>query len=263
MLTRFAICVVLLGAQVQGASFHRSRSTRSNISLRKRLHVNTLISEPGTAEIDWDYLYSYTSSNYSLPSTIKYTPEGKSILWGRTEYSVSFDSVDSALLAGERSVEFSDRVTLTGTSVLIDGEKLDIAIAPQATFFLRDESGARLGATVIARYDVGRNSIGGTATWTAATSPSSNNPAGTWDFGGGFGRRLAAQGILGRFTPHVNAVIEKSTGFAHNVSAFGGVEYQMTERVAFDVSGQRLGWYGGGADRQVLVGTTINLGKMH
>jgi hypothetical protein len=171
--------------------------------------------------------------------------------------------VDSApLLAGARSVEFSDRVTFNATSVLFDGEKLDIAIAPQATFFLRDESGARLGATAIARYDVGRNSIGATATWTAATSPSPNNPSGTWDFGGGAGRRLAAQGVLGRFTPHVNAVLEKSTGFARNTSVFGGIEYQATERVAFDVSGQRLGWFGGGADRQFLVGMTINLGKM-
>src|SRR6266853_445280 len=110
-------------APVHGESFIRGRSRGSNISLRKRLHVNTLITEPGTVEIEWDNLYSYTSANYSMPSNVKFTPEGKSILWGRTEYSVAFDSVDSALLAGERSTQFSDRLTFTATSVLKDGEK--------------------------------------------------------------------------------------------------------------------------------------------
>ena len=153
-------------------------------------------------------------------------------------------------------------MTFGVTSVLHDGEKLDFAIAPQATFFLRDEHGARLGATAIVRYDVGRNSLGATASWSAATSPSPNNPSGTWDFGGGFGRRLAAQGALGHLTPHVNIVAEKSTGFERNISAFGGVEYQIVDRIAVDFSGQRLGWFGGGADRQFVVGLTINVGKV-
>ena len=237
-------------------------SNRQNISLRKRLHVNTLITEPGTVEVEWGNLYSYTNSNFSMPSTIKYTPEGGHILWGRTEYSASFDSVSSALVSGERSTQFSDRLTFAATSVVFDGEKLDIAIAPQATFFLRDESGSRLGATAIARYDVGRNSFGGTASWSAATALSPNNPSGTWDFSGGFGRRLAASGALGRFSPHVNVVYERSTGFERVISAFGGVEYQITEKVAVDLSGQRFGLAGGGADRQVLVALTVNLGKV-
>jgi hypothetical protein len=32
MLIRYLMCAALLGAQIQGASFHRSRSTRSNAS---------------------------------------------------------------------------------------------------------------------------------------------------------------------------------------------------------------------------------------
>jgi len=260
---RYALWVSLaLLMPAEGASLLRGSPGGSNISLRKRLHVNTLITEPGTIEIEWDNLYSYTSSNFSMPSNIKYTPEGKSILWGRTEYSAAFDSVDSALLGGERSTQFSDRLTFTATAVLKDGDKWDIALAPQATFFLRGESGARLGGTLITRWDVRRNSIGATAAWRAATSSSSNNPAGTFDFGAGIGRRLAAGGVLGHFTPHVNAVVERSTGFERITSVFGGVEYQITERVAVDATVQRLGWYGGEPDRQFVIGTTINLGKM-
>jgi hypothetical protein len=234
----------------------------SNITLRKRLHVNTLITEPGTVEAEWDNLYSYSTGNFSMPSVIKYTPMGKSILWGRTEYSAAFDSLDSVPEAGQRNTQFSDRVTLAANAVLRDGEKLDIAIQPAATFFLRGESGARLGATAIARYDVGRNSMGATMSWTAATSPSLNNPAGTWDFGGGFGRRLAASGAWGHLTPHVNAVYERSTGVERTWAGFAGIEYQVTERIAVDFSGQRFGLAGGNPDRQLVVGLTMNFGKL-
>ena len=234
----------------------------SNITLRKRLHVNTLITEPGTAEVEWDNLYSYSSGNFSMPSIVKYTPTGRSILWGRTEYSAAFDSIDSVAEASQRTTEFSDRVTLAANAVLRDGEKLDIAIQPAATFFLRGEAGARLGATAIARYDVGRNSMGATVSWTAATAPSPNNPAGTWDFGAGCGRRLAASGAWGHLTPHVNAVYERSTGLQRTWAGFAGIEYQITERIAVDFSGQRFGLAGGTPDRQAVIGLTVNFGKV-
>ena len=41
-----------------------------------------------------------------------------------------------------------------------------------------------------------------------------------------------------------------------------GVEYQLTQRLALDLSGQRFGLIGGGQDRQVLLGLTLNLGKL-
>ena len=73
---------------------------------------------------------------------------------------------------------FSDRVNFAANAVLKEWRELDIAIQPAATFFLRGESGARLGATAIVRYDVGRNSMGAALGWTAATAPSPTNPAG-------------------------------------------------------------------------------------
>jgi hypothetical protein len=257
--------MVLLFVPPASARFLRRSSGAAghgaNTTLRKRLHINDLITEPGTVEIDWGSLYSYTSSNFSMPSAIKYTPEGGRILWGRTEYSAAFDSVTSALTAGERTTQFSDRLTFTATAVVLDTPHFDIALAPQATFFLRDESGGRYGTTLIARADVGRNSLGATVSWTAATAPSENNPSGSWDFGGGYGRHLGAAGILSHVTPHANAVLEKSTGFERTLGAFVGVEYQITDKVAVDVSGQRFGWIGPGADRQFLIGMTVNLGK--
>ncbi|MBZ5579281.1 MAG: hypothetical protein LAP40_22190 [Acidobacteriia bacterium] len=235
----------------------------STITLRKRLHVNTLITEPGTAEIEWGSLDSFSSGNFTLPAAFKYTPQGHRIIWGRTEYSLAFDSVSVADLGGGRITQFSQSLTATATSVLHDGEKLDIAIAPQAVFFLRGEQGARLGAIAIARYDTGRHSMGVTVSWSAATHISASNPAGTLDVGLGYGRRLAAGGLLGKFTPHCNAVWERSTGLDRVVSVFEGVEYQMTERLAFDLSGQHFGINGNTPDHQIAFGITLNVGRLN
>jgi hypothetical protein len=84
-----------------------------------------------------------------------------------------------------------------------------------------------------------------------------------WDLGGGYGHPLASAGWLAKFTPHANAVLEKSTGFDRTLAIFGGVEYQIHKRVSVDVVGQRLGLAGIGPDRQLLVSMTVNLGKVH
>jgi hypothetical protein len=260
-----AVCFALLSVPMDADAFahlRHSSSHGSSVTLRKRLHINDLITEPGTVEIDWANLYSYTTFNFTMPSALKYTPAGNSLLWGRTEYSIAFDSISSAVDLGIRTTEFSDRVTLTATSVLFDTTHFDIAVAPQTTVFLRDTSGARYGATVIAREDLGLNNMGMTISWSGASASSTSSPAGTWDVGAGFGRHLATSGVLGRFTPHVNAVWERSTGFERSLSAFAGIEYQITPRVAFDASGQRIGLTAG-ADRQILLGMTINLGRAH
>src|SRR5260370_21760068 len=78
---------------VRAALFGRS-ANEAPISLRQRLHVNTLITAPGTMEIEWGGAFS-TGADFSFPSTIKYTPEGPYAFWGRTEFSASFDSLSS------------------------------------------------------------------------------------------------------------------------------------------------------------------------
>jgi hypothetical protein len=258
-----AACLTILSLPVNAdARLHLPHLSRhgSSVTLRKRLHINDLITERGTVEIDWGSLYSYTTSEFTMPSALKGTPDGNSILWGRTEYSIGFDSISSAVDFGTRTTQFGDRVTLSATSVIFDSAHFDVAVAPQASVFLRDSSGIRYGATGIVREDIGLNSLGATIGWTGATVSSSSNPAGTWDFGAGYGRRLASNGLLSRFTPHLNTAWERSTGFEATFSAIAGIEYQITPRVAFDASGQRIG-SGAGADRQVLLGMTINLGN--
>jgi hypothetical protein len=253
----------------RAALFGRFRSPTGNrasaIALRKRLHVNTLITEPGTMELEWGGAFSTagsTAGNFSFPSAIKYTPEGTHPWWGRTEFSASFDSLSSLVQFDNRTTQFSDRLTLAANCVVHDGDRFDLAIAPQASFLLRGDEGQRFGATAIARYDWGRNSAGATLTWTAATASSATNPAGTFDVGAGYGRRLKASGPLGHLTPHANWLYERSTGVGRTVSLFEGVEYQVTERVAVDFSGQHFSVWGGPVDHQVSVGLTVNTGRL-
>jgi len=233
----------------------------SAISLRKRLHVNTLITEPGTMEIEWGGAFS-NSGNFTLPSAIKYTPEGTHPWWGRTEFSASFDTLNSAVQFDNRTTQFSDRLTLAANCVIHDGDRFDLAFAPSASFLLRGDEGQRFGATAIGRYDWGRNSAGATLTWTGATAPSDTNPAGTFDLGAGYGRRLKASGALGHLTAHANWLYEKSTGIGSMVSLFEGVEYQITETVAVDFSGQHFGVGSGAVDHQVSIGLTVNTGRL-
>jgi hypothetical protein len=258
------LIAILATSSCFGGLFTRARPSNGNarIALRKRLHINTLIAQPGTAEIDWSNLYSLTTTNFALPSGLRYTPAGHHIIWGRTEYSAAFDTIASVNVGGSRLTQFSQAVTLTGTAVLHDGDKLDIAVAPQATLFLRDESGARLGTVAIARYDSGRNSFGGTVGWSGATHSSESNPAGSLDIGFGFGRQLSGSHWLEKLTPHLNAEWEKSTGERAALLASEGIEYQATERLAFDISAQHFAAAKRTPDHQISLGITLNLGTL-
>jgi hypothetical protein len=236
------------------------RSGASSQSLRRKLHINSLITEPGTFEVEWGNAFS-TSGDYSMPTSLKLTPATGSGFWARTELSAGFDTLVRVTDQGNRSTRFSDRLAVAATTVVYGGEKLNIALAPVASFFLRDEQGARLGGTLIARYDSGLHSAGFSAAWTGATSSSASNPAGTLDVGAGYGRQLAGSGRLARLTPHGNIVYERSSGALRAISFFEGLEYQYTERLAFDVSAQQSNLAGGQPDYQIVLGITWNLGS--
>ena len=258
-LTRAALVVVLLHAGARAALLPRGDSGFAErgpaITLRKRVHVNTLIAQPGTMEIEWGGSFSW-NGGFTLPMALHYTTEGRHPWWGRTEFSVAFDS-----LAHDSATQFGDRTTFAATCVIYDGDKLDIALAPQASLLLRGDSGARIGATGIVRYDAGRSSAGVTFTWTGATQSSLSNPADVFDLGAGYGFRLKPSGPLGHLTPHVNAVYEKATGTVRQISLFEGMEYQVTDPFATDFAVQQIARWGGQPDTQFVIGITMNTGK--
>lgn len=260
-LARAALLALALHAAAHAALFHRGDSTPSQrgsaISLRKRVHVNTLITAPGTMELEYGGSFSW-NGGFTFPMALHYTPEGPYAWWGRTEFALNFDS-----LAHDSATQFGDRITAAATCVVHDGDKLDIAIAPQASFLLRGDSGARLGATGIARYDVGRSSAGVTFTWTGATHASPTNPAGIVDIGAGYGFRLLPSGPLSHLTPHANVLYEKATGADRQISFFEGIEYQVTDPFSVDFSFQHIAVVGGPRDTQFVVGITLYTPKLH
>jgi len=219
-----------------------------------------LITEPGTFELEWGAAYS-VSGAYFLPTTLKITPSANTGFWGRTELSANFDMLSSPVEEGRRTTQFSDHLSVAATTVVYGGEKLNVALAPMASFFLWGDRGARLGAAAVARVDSGLNSAGVSLSWTGATASSSSNPAGIFDLGGGFGRKLARSGTWARITPHGNAVYERLTGAVSETSVFAGLEYQLTEKLALDISSQHLNLGSGSSDHQVLLGITWNFGQ--
>jgi hypothetical protein len=253
-----ALVFLHMAAPLAEAQLLRRRSAHARsgaIALRRRLHINPLITEPGTVELEWNNAWSFTDT-YTVPSTLKWTPQGSHILWGRTEFSGNFDMVSSTAVDGRRITHSSDHAALAATILLSDGEHWNLAVAPQAVFGFRDSQGTRAGATLITRYDFSRSSAGATLTWTGAAGATDSNPAGTWDAGAGFGQSIGAG-----FTLHCDTQYERSTGFAGAWSFFEGIEYQVNDNVAFDLSAQHVNLTGGVADHQLLAGLTINLGR--
>jgi hypothetical protein len=86
--TRLALFAPLLPAAVPAALFHLKGSGERSpaITLRKRLHVNTLITQPGTMDIEWGGAFS-TDGSFTFPTAIHFTPEGTHAWWGRTEFT--------------------------------------------------------------------------------------------------------------------------------------------------------------------------------
>jgi hypothetical protein len=257
-----AIGAFPLSAQLFHRQSEQSATRAPAITLRKRVHVNTLITAPDTFEIEWGSAIS-TDGSFTLPTTIHFTPEGTHPWWGRTEFSASFDSLSSSAGPPDHVTHFGDRVGLAATCVVHDGEKLDIAFAPQVSMLMRGDEGVRAGATAIARYDIGRSSTGVTITWTAANRPTPSNPAATLDIGFGSGFRLKSTGLLSHLTPHFNTVYERSTGVERQISLFEGVEYQIVDAIAVDFSAQHLNVWGGQIEHQVVIGLTVNTGRLH
>jgi hypothetical protein len=234
----------------------RSPGTRSaRITLRRRLHISSLITDVGTVETEWSTDWTDPQS-LTMPTTVKWTPEGSSLLWGRTEYSANFDLVSSLVTDGSRVTHATDHVGIAGTTLLLDGEHWNFAVAPSVTFGARDQPEIRAGLTTIVRYDHGRNSAGATLTWIGTPNPNDASPAGTWDLGSGFGHTFGD-----KTTVHFDTQLERATGFVSAWSFFEGVEYQFTPNVALDVSAQHFNVTGGILDNQLLVGLTINFGR--
>lgn len=256
------VCVLPLLTPPLQARIARGSGARHSGSgvLRRRVHISDLITEPGTLEVEWYHTYSITSGAYWIPTQIKITPAEKGF-WGSTEFSAGSDDMTNQVQNQSRSTHFGDHLYLNMTTVLHSGQHFSLAVGPQLTVLWRNDSGIRAGAYTITRWDLGRSSLGLTASWTGATQPSPTNPAGTLDGGVGFGRQFGRTGSRHPVTLHTSAIYERSTDFHGFPSFYEGAGIQLSKKVTLDVTASQLGSTDNGYDHQVQAGLIVNFGN--
>jgi hypothetical protein len=242
------VCLLASGTLEARSLFHRAQHQRSfGISTRRRLFTSELINDPGTASLNFSTAYDF-NGNWTTPTTINYTPYG----W-QTELSLGFDSVDS--LQGtqpNRVTGFSTYMSFTAITAFDIGKNFSWAFAPLVTVMLRNDSGVRVGGSLYASYDFGANTVSGNATWTAATTASTTNPAGLFDMQAGYARKIK------KFTPYANMQIERATDVSVQYSVIAGVSYDLNDKLTFDLSSQTFGVNTGSPDQQIVAGVTWN-----
>ena len=229
------------------ARFHHQAQA---IGTRNRVHVNRLITEPGTLELEIGASISEYGDNVN-PALLKFAPGGDDLLIGKTEYSVGFDYAHTG-----------NDITANANSLLYDGEHWNVTLGPNVTFLRQSGSGLRAGATLVTRYDYGPASLGVTATWSKATRPDANTPADYAAFGAGGGIRLAKEGRLSHFTLNANALSEHASSSAPIYSAFEGIEWEITSHVSANLTVQQIDIRGPNRDNQLFLGFTINFGRL-
>jgi len=248
------LCLALLLLAVAPAEarlLRRSHRRGASLSLRRRLFTSPLITDPGNLDLEYSGAFD-TNSSYTLPMTLKYTPDH----W-QTELSVGVDTIASVVDdSGNQPVHFSDHLNLAATTAFHASDHFDWGFAPTLAFLSRGSNGERIGGLLLGRYDRAGNTLSGAVSWSGATQGTVNNPAGTWDVNLGYGRQLSA-----RWSLYGNTQWERSTGVARQYAFFEGVEFQMTPRLAFDLQGQHYGVNSDQPDHQIVAGITFTLYK--
>lgn len=232
----------------------------SSLAQRRRLNVDSLITEPGTVEMEW-YGVFWWNGAFSVPTVWKVTPGKESGFWARTELSASFNAVAGQDVDSSYVVQSTDHLTFAATTVVGGLGPIQIAVAPTVTFWLRGDTGSRIGAAVYAKAEGDRHQGGLVMNWSGATTPSPTNPAGTFDASGAYGFRLGRQGLLGKLTAHTSLLGERSTGYPWFMNLSEGLEYDVNEELSFDLSGQQLNLRTGSIENQIILGVTWNLGR--
>ena len=255
---RLALAVLLLGLTALAQSAGAQSGPPEATPQRPTFASDTSTTAPGTLELEIGTASS--DSFFGLPLTVKYTPDVAGLL-REAEFSLAFEAATSVSLAGVRRTEFGDRLTFVLRRPVYRGERFSLAVAPQATFFVRDGKGARLGATLLAAYGFGRNTAVANFTWTSATSSSPTNAAQQYDVAFDLARTLGASGALSRLSVFGGALVENPSNQSAAVSLGQGITYRVRPNWVLDFAVRELGLAEGRADYQILAGLTVNLGR--
>ena len=214
---------------------------------------------PGTMELEMGT--AAWSGFFALPVLLKYTPNSGSGLLHQTEFGLAFDAVSSIGMGPDRMTEFGDRIGVILRRPVYSSGPVAFAVAPAATFLLRGDEGARIGATGIAAFGFGSNGAAVNAGWSSATHSSPTNPAHDYFVAADFSRTLGTSGALSRLSPFAGVLYQDTTLDSASVSLGQGLSYRARPNWVLDLGVYEHGFSQGTRDYQVLVGFTINLGR--
>ena len=219
---------------------------------------DTSVTTPGTFELEFGA--AAMRNSWGLPSELKFTPDVQGALLRETEFSLGFDALTSMSESGRRLHQFGDQLTFAVRRALHRGEHFSFALAPRATFFLRGEKGARLGAKAIGAWSYGLNAVVANLTYTGATSASDNNSAHQTDIALGYSRTLGESGLPNRFSAFAEYQHEIPSGRTNTVSLIQGVAFRARPDLVLDFAVQQSNLGTGPVEVQFLGGLTVNLG---
>ena len=245
----------LLGSSTQAQSGGSQAATMQ----RPTFTSDASTTAPGTMELEMGT--ASWSGFFALPVLLKYTPFDGSGFFHQAEFGVGFDAVSSVDMGPDRMTEFGDRIGVILRRPVYSSGPVVFAVAPQATFLLRGDEGARIGATGIAAFGFGLNGAVVNAGWSSATNSSSSNPAHDYFVAADFARTLGNSGGLTRLIPFVGVLYQDTTHDSASVSLGQGLSYRLRADWVFDVAVHEHGVGLGERDYQILVGFTVNLGR--
>lgn len=244
---RFAkLLPILVASPLIAAPIHFRHHAQA-IGIRNRVHVNRLITEPGTVEVE----AAGDFSGRLNPLLLKFTPAGAGLLVGRTEYSIGFDFAHS-----------DADIALAANTLIYDGARWNVSFGPALTSVRHSGDELRAGATLITRYDQGPVSLGVTAAWSKATQPSGANPADLLSLGFGVGTRLGRAGWRQRLTVSGNVLSDHASATRTVYSTFQGVEWEVTPHLSLNLITQQLDWRGSTRENITFAGLTVNFGRL-
>lgn len=219
--------------------FRPVKGRAQSLNVRRRLNTRPLVDATRSYWVDWTQAAS-TDGSWASPLTVGFQPSGK------LEFSLNMDAFDRYDAGDHHVTNATDHVTLAASRSLVNGRIFDLAVMPQVTSLTRNGSGVRAGGSVLARWDVKGNSFGTSATWTGATTPNPDNPAGLWDLGAGYGHKF------GRWLVHGNLTWERATGAASFYVVLEGAQRRISPHWSVDLGGQHHGLHSGLVEHQVL-----------
>jgi hypothetical protein len=178
------------------------------------------------------------------------------------EFSLALDSVQRVVVSDEGEVKFSETLDFIMRRPVWSSGGLSFAVAPRAEFFLRDKSGALIGAKGIAVYGFGLNSLVVNVLGKGATSPSEDNPDWVAEVVLGYGRGLGNSGTASRFAFAFEMENGLSKGQDATLSLQQSISYRAQPNLVFDLEVEQQGLRSGDFALVLAGGLTYNFGRI-